>query len=136
MTPPGLDGLRLDIVAADQGAAGCRSEQAGQQLDRRRLACAIGAQEGKKFPLLDVEVQIVDRRQAAVGFGKVFCPDHYFLGARSNVRSVVSRPSTPRPSVERMDRPMEVSTSRIPPFSSTQTFAQTLRLFSIVISIR
>ena len=56
---PGLEISRR--TAEDLGAAGGRKDELHQQLQRRGLAGAVGAQEAEDLPLLDVECEPVER---------------------------------------------------------------------------
>ena len=73
--------LRLErrgghVVPADGHAPAHRPHQAGEQLDRRRFACAIRAEEGKQLALRNGQRQAVQRLQVAVVHGEVFDFDH------------------------------------------------------------
>ena len=53
------------VVAHDLDAAGVGSEQAGEQLEQRRFAGAVRAEQGDEFARLGVEADAVDARAPA-----------------------------------------------------------------------
>jgi hypothetical protein len=52
--------LAGDILVLEQDMAGARPQQAGDQLEQRRLACAIGSDERHDLAGLDVQVGTLD----------------------------------------------------------------------------
>src|SRR5205085_374070 len=62
-----LDALRVarDVVAGDRRPATRRRQQPGEHPDRRRLACAVGAEEAEHLAALDVERHAIHGREAA-----------------------------------------------------------------------
>jgi hypothetical protein len=59
--PPHVERRRGDVVAEDEGGAGRRPHQRGQDAQQRRLACAIGAEQPEDRAAGDVERQAIDR---------------------------------------------------------------------------
>src|SRR5262249_14785759 len=53
-----------------------RQQDAAEDLERRRLARAVEAEEADHFAAVDRELQIVNRRQLAVVFGQAFDFNH------------------------------------------------------------
>ncbi len=75
---PHLGGERIGVhvVAAEQDAALCRSQNAGDHAQRRRLAGAVRAKASVEDAAGDVEADVVNRDEAAVELGQVFQTDH------------------------------------------------------------
>ena len=68
--PPGAAGL-AGVDAQDAHLAGAAMPVALEDLDGRRLACAIGAEEGEDFTRHDIQVDPRDRFKAAIGHVQV-----------------------------------------------------------------
>ena len=60
-------GLAGDVLARVVDGARLDRQQAADALQRRRLAGAVGADEAHELALADVEVDALDRLDAAVG---------------------------------------------------------------------
>ena len=68
---PGWPGSMPRIA---QRAAGDRRDGADHP-HRRRLACAVGAEEAERLALLDLDVDALDRLELAVGLAQPTCLD-------------------------------------------------------------
>src|SRR5262249_9500859 len=66
--PLNLAGLGEAVGSGDRGRAAGRASQANQNLDRRGLARAIGADKAEDFAALDRQRQAVERDELAVLF--------------------------------------------------------------------
>ena len=62
---PLVRGERRDVVAVEQDRPGGRLENAGEQVDQRRLAGAVRADQGVAGAARELERDVVGRRQAA-----------------------------------------------------------------------
>ena len=82
--------LVADGLAVDAGLAPAGLEQRRENLDRRGLARAVGADEAEALALLDGEVQVVQRHEVAVLPGEVDRLDHRH-GWRPDLRRGVLR---------------------------------------------
>src|SRR5205807_4263730 len=56
-----------DVVAVESDLAGARVDEPGYGLEQRRLAGAVGAEEGHDLPLLDLEVDAEEHLHRPVG---------------------------------------------------------------------
>ena len=54
------------VMAGDKGLSGGRRQVAGEELHRRALAGAVGAEKGDDLALIHAETDILDGRKAAV----------------------------------------------------------------------
>ena len=63
------DGLRFDVGAADEHAAGRRRQEAGDDPHRRRLAGAVRPQEAEHLARRDAKAQVVYGAEPTVFFG-------------------------------------------------------------------
>lgn len=68
-----LDALRIGQYRFSQQVciAACRFGQSAQHRDRRRLACAVHAEQCEDLALRHGDVEFVDRGEAAEGLGQV-----------------------------------------------------------------
>ena len=71
-----LDGDMGDVLAADDDAALGGLDEAGERPERRGLAAAGGAEEGKELPLLHVDVDVVQGGEIAEFHHDVVQTDH------------------------------------------------------------
>ena len=84
----------LDCAALEQdAAAGMRPHQAGDGLEQRRLACAVGTEDNGGPSGLDLERDVVQRLVLAVGDADVLKPQHRRL--RDRRASHAASDSTP-----------------------------------------
>ena len=58
-----------DVLAAKEHGAGLRAECAGNAVDQRRLARAVRSDQSEALALADIDADIVQRDEAAEGFG-------------------------------------------------------------------
>src|SRR5262245_28344297 len=58
-----------DVASIEHDASGGRRYLAGQHLEERRLACAIGADDAVQFAALDRKIDIVVGNNATVSLG-------------------------------------------------------------------
>ena len=65
-------------LAADEDFAAGRLHDAGEDLDQRRLAGAVVADEADHLAVIDAEIDAAERIDAAVGFGDVAQLDQAF----------------------------------------------------------
>ena len=66
------DGIDGRVDAEDARSARRRPEVIEQRPDRRRLACAVGAEEAEGLALLDDQVDVDDAAMTAVRLGESF----------------------------------------------------------------
>src|SRR4029450_11530542 len=78
---------------------GVGGEQAGNQVEERRLAGAVRADDGMESSAGEAEAQVVDSGQAAEAFGGLFCSRDRF--AHGSVRNLVSTAAAGSRSVSR-----------------------------------
>ncbi len=69
--PPRRDGVGGDARAVDARLSGVRREEAEKQIDSRRLARAIGAEQREDFARLDDQVQFMDGDVVIEAFGQL-----------------------------------------------------------------
>ena len=111
-------GVLHDVVPEDARLPGGGEEQRDQHLDRRRLACAVRAQEPEELALADLEADAAHRldlerasseraRRRAVGAVKVDCLDDGGHGATLATRW------RPRRAVTRTLRHVDMSVRRL-----------------------
>ena len=65
-----------DLLAAQANRAGARRVDAGDQIEQRGLAGAVGADHGVDRSLVDVETDLRNRGDAAEALGQVLDPQH------------------------------------------------------------
>lgn len=63
--------ILADVLALEEDVASARLKDAGDDLDRRRLAASVGAEIADDLARCDVEADAVDGRYAAIPFGEV-----------------------------------------------------------------
>ena len=68
----------VDLAAADVDVAAGRRDRARQNLDQRRLAGAVVAEEPDDLALVDRQVDVLERLDAAVELGDVLHADEFF----------------------------------------------------------
>ena len=62
-----------DVVAVDRDLAGGRNQNAADDADQRRLAGAVGAEQGEDLATFDVEIDLLQRPEPGrVGLGEIF----------------------------------------------------------------
>ncbi len=59
----------IDLLAEQQGLAGCRRQKARQHFHRRRLAAAVRADEAEDLAALDREIDMIDGGESRRSFG-------------------------------------------------------------------
>src|SRR5208283_233243 len=73
-----------DVVAVDRDRAAARLDDAADDVDQRRLAGAVGAEQGENLAAADLEIDGLERDQTrCVGLRQVFyadCRKHAGLG--------------------------------------------------------
>src|SRR5262249_24840345 len=57
------------VKSHDPGGTARGEDQAGEDIDQRRLAGAIRAEEAEEFALLDLQTYFVERRERAIALG-------------------------------------------------------------------
>ena len=62
-----------DVAPVEHDAAGARRELPGQEIEQRRLAGAVGADDRVQAAGLDAQADIVDRGKRAERLGQVLC---------------------------------------------------------------
>ena len=60
-------GKPRDVAAAEPDRAGARDERAGDGAQRRRLAGAVGADQGDDLALRDLEGEVAAHHRLAIG---------------------------------------------------------------------
>ena len=74
-------------LAAERNRAGARPQLAGEQIDQRRFARAVGADERVNLAALELERHAVDRDQASEAARQLACSQHrvsHFAFFRAN----------------------------------------------------
>ena len=67
-----------DIDAVEDDAPLFRAVDTGDAFDQRGLARAIVAEQGDDFARVDLEIDLIDRRQAAEVLADAFCGEYRF----------------------------------------------------------
>lgn len=80
-----------DVMAGHAHAARVGSEEAGDHLHRRRLACAIRPQEGHDLARLHGEPEVLDGRQRREALGQSIHFDHVGFRLGATVRRALER---------------------------------------------
>jgi len=65
-----LRGLGGDVITVDGGGPAVGPEQGGQNLHRRGLAGAVGAEQGQDGARADAQIDALEHRVVAVGLGE------------------------------------------------------------------
>ncbi len=72
----GVARVLVDVEAPDRDRAAGLVDQPGEDVDQRRLARAVGAEQAEDLPARHVEADVVQRPLAAgIGLGQLFDAD-------------------------------------------------------------
>ena len=74
--------VELNRVAVEENTAGIRANDAGDDLDQRRFACAVFAHQGVNLTRLQIEGNPIERLDAGKGFADRFEREAHFRRPR------------------------------------------------------